>query len=489
MLPFLSFLNGNHEDLNASQFIITIFFGISISFFVFLSSIIIKQLFKTNNKDFFLLLISISTYILFVYRVLDINKIVYLIMFFTLPFSITYFVSKSINFKKIFSVSIFAMFIISATQVAINYIFLNSEPLTRKDLQPIYQKTVSDKPNIYFFMLDEYSRSDELLKLGIDNSYFINYLSDKSFYVADQSVSNFMATHYSLQALYSMEYPNLISDDFHLRKNILQGNNKVIKTLKSLGYYHVRMGPNQATNTDCSGIEDHCLFKINDFDGTAYGYGSIYLNLIKMTPLYGIIQRTFPKPFSRDVYKKSTIKNALNEWKKYKKKIPSPLFVELNVWQPHAPYIYDRECELVKDIMDYDLDFNKSKKDLIKAIKGYRGEVHCVNRQVMEFVNFINNTDPNAIVIILSDTGSSFGVDSELIPKSWTNTSIKTRSSNLWAVKLPEECKNVLYPKISLVNTFRIVFSCIYKEEIILLRDKIHVHDRYNFTFHEIQVN
>merc|ERR1711991_918886 len=99
-----------------------------------------------------------------------------------------------------------------------------------------------------------------------------------------------------------------------------------------------------------------------------------------------------------------------------------------------------------------------------------------------EFVNFVNDTDPKAIVIILSDTGNSFGVDSELIPASWTDASIETRSSNLWAVKLPEDCKKVLYSNISLVNTFRIVFSCIYKEEVILLKDKIHVHDRYNFT-------
>ena len=85
----------------------------------------------------------------------------------------------------------------------------------------------------------------------------------------------------------------------------MKSENITINSLKHLGYQHIKVGPNQSTYLDCSGIEDVCLFKLNDFDGTSGGISNnIFLQILKMTPLYNIALSLFG--LERDIYKGNT---------------------------------------------------------------------------------------------------------------------------------------------------------------------------------------
>lgn len=484
-LPFLSFLNGNIEDLNTYQFAAPLLVGIVISFFILLLSVSIAYMFNVKYTNSVGVFLSICIYILFSFKYWDINKYLYLFIFSTAPITLSFFLSRSENFRSIFSMSVYAMFLVSIVQVANNYINANSDSISQSEFQPISSKVAFKAPNVYFFMLDAYSRSDELAKLDINNDYFIEQLIDNDFYVAKQSTSNFMSTPYSLQALYSMEYPDLFINDVNLRNEIILGNNSVVNNFKLLGYQHIRMGPNQATITDCSGKEDHCLFRLNELDGNAAGAGSIYTEILKMSPLYSIPTRLFPELFYRNVYNKSTIGDAQLAWKKIQREIAAPFFLEMNVWQPHAPYLLNKECDPIINILEYNVEnLKKENANFGTAIRHYEGEIHCVNKQIISFINFINESDPDAIVIILSDHGHQFSTDLSLNAESWSDESAKARSSNLWAAKLPEYCRNLMYSDISPVNTFRIVFSCIYNQKIGLLPDKVFIHSSEVYKFH-----
>jgi hypothetical protein len=478
-------MNGNIQDLNTYQFAAPLLVGIVISFLVFLLSVLIAYMCNVKYTNSIAVFFSISIYILFSFKYWDIDKYLYLFIFSTVPLTLSFFLSRSENFRSIFSTSVYAMFLVSFVQAAINYIDTGSRSISQSEFQPIKSTVALNTPNVYFFMLDAYSRSDELAKLDINNDYFIEQLIDNDFFVAKQSTSNFMTTDYSLQALYSMEYPDLLTNDLNLRNEILLGNNSVVNNFKLLGYQHIRMGPNQAKPTDCSGKEDHCLFRLNEVDGNAGGAGSIYTEITKMSPLYGISNRLFPELFGRNVYTKSTIGDAHLAWKKIHRETASPFFLEMNVWQPHSPYLFDRECNAVSNILEYNAEnLKKGNSNFEMAVKHYEGEIHCVNKQIISFVSFINETDPDAIVIILSDHGHQFSTDFSLNLESWSDESVKVRSSNLWAAKIPGYCRNLMYSDISPVNTFRIVFSCIYNQGIGLLPDKVFINSSEDYKFY-----
>ena len=479
LLPFLSFLNANFQALNDYQFFAPLRVGIIISFFILLLSLIIALMSKIRFTSNVTVFFSIFLYILFSYNFWDINNYLYSFIIIIVPIILSYILSRSENFRNIFSTTVIVIFLVSSIQAVINFKSSRSLIETQLKLKLISSKIAYKTPNVYFFMLDGYSRSDELAKLNIDNKYFLNHLIDNDFFVAKQSTSNGMSTVPSLQALYQMEYPDFSTNKLSHINKIIEGYNSVIYNFKSLGYQHIRMGPNQAKNTDCSGKEDICLFKLNEIDGNSRTAGYIYTKIIEMTPLSGFInflQNIYIKKlFPRNVYDKSTIKDAHLAWEKIQKQITSPYFLEMNVWQPHAPRLFNKECDPISNILDYqDENYKKGHPDYQKAIRQYEGEIHCVNKQIMNFINFINKTDPEAIIVILSDHGHLFLTDMGLKPESWSNESIKARSSNLLAVKIPEYCRNLLYSQISPVNVFRIVFSCIYKEEISLLPDRVY---------------
>lgn len=487
LLPFLFFLNGNITSLNIPQLFSVIFVGLMVFFFVIALSFCLSFIVNFKNFDFINYFFSIFVFILFNYSYWNLTKYTYLIILITLPLIISIIVSRSNNLKNIFSISVLTIFLVSSAQAIIGSIKLNMKFSNPSSSQQSIFKELSKKdelktPNVYFFILDAYGRSDELAKIGINNNYFIENLKNENFFVASKSTSNFMASRYSFDAIYSMDYPNLKNDNHAARIEKIQGDNLVINTFKSFGYRHIRMGPNQAKNQDCSGKEDHCLFQLNEVDGSTDGLGSIYMKLFAMTPIYRVVTIIYENKFKRNVYKKATIANAEQQWKEIWNETKKPFLMEINVWQPHGPYIFDKECNEVKDIIDYHL-LGTGKVKLSKEIEHYEGEIHCVNKQMNNFIKSINNTDPNSIIMIMSDHGHPFFTNFDLEPENWSDKSIVSRTANLWAAKFPQNCNERFYPSISAVNTFRFVFSCILDQEIPLLEDKIYVNKSGEYRF------
>ena len=86
-------------------------------------------------------------------------------------------------------------------------------------------RKIINKPDIYFIVLDGYARADVLSSLyNFDNSGFINFLTDKGFYVAKNSRSNYHRTQLSLASAINSEYldylrnaPNSINGYYELK--------------------------------------------------------------------------------------------------------------------------------------------------------------------------------------------------------------------------------------------------------------------------------
>ncbi|MCK4824197.1 hypothetical protein KA005_51070, partial [bacterium] len=64
-------------------------------------------------------------------------------------------------------------------------------------------------PDVYYIITDGYPRNDFILQyMNMDNSYFVDYLESKGFFVAECSQSNYTTTSGSMAATLNMDYLN-----------------------------------------------------------------------------------------------------------------------------------------------------------------------------------------------------------------------------------------------------------------------------------------
>jgi hypothetical protein len=69
------------------------------------------------------------------------------------------------------------------------------------DQNPLAGKQLSDRPDIYYFILDGYGREDVLKEdFDFDNAEFLSALRDRGFEVADQATANYPATIISVSS-------------------------------------------------------------------------------------------------------------------------------------------------------------------------------------------------------------------------------------------------------------------------------------------------
>ena len=476
LFPFISFLIGNNASTNFYQKIIVIFSALVLITIFYVISLIVKKFFY--KQTWIIPFISISIYIAFSYAQWSLDNKLYAALFFTMPLLIAMLILKIEVLEKFFSTFIYTAFIV----ISFQFIYLQSfqyspDKYEIGQKQLIEKNQISKTPNIYLVLLDAYARKDALLELGFDNSEFIKFLENKDFFVADNSNANYISTRLSLFTLYMMNYPepriNLESPEL---AEVLKGKNTVISNLRSIGYSHIRMGPNQSFPQDCSGLEDLCLYKINEINGTAYGHGNIYLHILSMSPLLKVIKYLglFPTYTNPDIYDKTTIKNANESLQTRANELKNPLFVEINVWQPHAPYLFQDNCERRQEIIvGFDAWIKSSQEP-------YLDEIKCANTQLEDFVNHINAVDSEAIVIIMSDHGHSFFFNRDAKVENYSDAAMRARLANLISVKLPQHCSNNLYATITPVNVFPIIFACLTNTQPKLQNDLSYKHQLGN---------
>ena len=88
-------------------------------------------------------------------------------------------------------------------------------------------------------------------------------------------------------------------------------------------------------------------------------------------------------------------------------------------------------------------------------MKGYIKNYDCALKKIDEIINFLEEKDPNAIVIFQSDHGIDY--DSNIKKKTIEDPN-KSKIFNL--IKVPNNCKNMLSNNIDSINSVRLALSC-----------------------------
>jgi hypothetical protein len=321
---------------------------------------------------------------------------------------------------------------------------------------------VANRPNIYWFLLDAYMRADKLQSsLNLDTSDFLNYLRGRNFFVADESYSNYPGTYISLSSTFNMKYwVTETNNGFDRDAYSFFGSNSASATrLRGMGYSYIHGEPSATKFTRCNGGEETCirgqnkgLIPVSDVEVTS----------LKMTPIFYLQQRMWPGMIAFSQLEVADVMETL------KSNDLKPFFLFAHVLSPHPPPRYLPNC---RPRANWSMDLVSKGGD--KAKSWYAADVQCLNSQMKAALDHILATDKSDPIIILQgDHGFLFG-DPGIAPFSeWSAEHIEQSLAILNAIRLPKACRKHLYPKISPVNTFRLILACIEGRKPDLLPDQ-----------------
>ncbi len=348
-----------------------------------------------------------------------------------------------------------------------------------KDPQQVY-------PDIYFIILDAYAREDILKEIyNFDNAEFLDFLKDNGFYVADKAISNYGQTGLSLGACFNLTYLDkwfeaigkYRIDRKPLRKIIEFGF--VTRFLKERGYKIVSFASDRdETQLKSADIYLRTGMKIDEFQ----------TGLKNITPLPDLAKKD--KDTNRfDLFRQKVL-YVLDNLGKVANIPDSPKFVFAHIELPHPPFVFGpngEHIQLEARFNDYDGDMliKKGRISLEQYIKSYRNQVIFCNKKIKESIkNILSNSPTKPIIMVLGDHGPRSGV-------VWNNpykTDVRECMSILNAYYLPDGDHSNLYPEISPVNSFRVVFNQFFGTDFELLEDKsffstaLYLYDVYDVT-------
>ena len=145
-------------------------------------------------------------------------------------------------------------------------------------------------------------------------------------------------------------------------------------------------------------------------------------------------------------------------------------FTFAHIIMPHPPFVFGAQGEKLNPNRAFSFnDGSHYRRAKEQYIAGYRNQLIYINKLVRQLVeDILSRSDIPPVIILQGDHGPGAYLDWE----SPTETNMQERISILNAYYLPNSDCDQLYPSITPVNTFRVVFNCLFNAEFELLDDK-----------------
>lgn len=328
---------------------------------------------------------------------------------------------------------------------------------------PVLPAESAQFPDIYYIVADAYARQDVLQRLyGYDNGEFIAWLESRGFYVAHESWSNYPMTFMSLASTLNMRHVDDLVAQIYQRSG---GANRdrtpfyrmiqraeVPERLQQKGYRYAQTLTNWG-GTDRSGSAD-IRYKFAPFLG-----GEFSSTLANMT-LLGVFAPTLDQ-LHRFVVA-SVPRMA---------EIEGPTFGFVHLLLPHNPYVFDREGRV---IASYPLTISlKLQEDAWRLREPYVEQLRYTNTLLREMIDGIlarSSTPP--VIILQGDHGSALTSFEGGVKHDEPQPSERLAILNAYLV--PEAMRAKLYPGITPVNTFRLLLSTQFGDDLPPLPDTSH---------------
>lgn len=321
-------------------------------------------------------------------------------------------------------------------------------------------------PDIYYIILDGYSRQDTLQSLGYDNHDFRRALEEMGFYIASCSRSNYRNTLLSLASSLNMSYIWRAIPNQGVRNKNLQPvyaallDNRVRRELKNRGYTTVAF----ETGFEWDEWKDADIYlKPHDHPFTTPWLQPFEYGLMQTTALNPLIEsglfarERFIVHYQRVLFTFENLPRVAA--------LPGPKFVFAHIIVPHAPFIFLPDGSINPNTRYYRSPAGVGNTKALE-IEGYLNNVRFVDAQFPGVLKEILANSPRpAVIVVQGDHG--------LVAEG-------QKYNILNAYHLPDGGEQMLYPTITPVNTFRIIFNRYLGGDYDLLKDASIDADRGN---------
>jgi hypothetical protein len=374
------------------------------------------------------------------------------------------------------------------------------------EANPINSNKTASRPNIYYIILDGYGRADILQEIyHHDNSEFLDYLSNKGFYIANKSRANYIQTSLSLASSLNFSYVETLFDKIDTKSNYripLKEKieyNKVFRFFKQNGYDIITY----PSVSEYAGFEDVGKYtgfkdidvirilpnKVNINPAIAEGLNLDEFRLALLnTTFFTLFLRNFSNNAGFDWHRERILftLSRLGDESGFK----SPFFVFAHILIPHPPFLFGPQGERTNYDKPYSMDdanyFIRNNETTRKSYrKGYINQIKFANREIKKIIDkILSNSATEPIIILQGDHGPG----SMLIWHDMTRSYLDERMSILNAYYLPGNGVKKLYNTITPVNTFRIISNHYFGTNFEILKDESYASTwsyPYNFIKHK----
>jgi hypothetical protein len=321
-----------------------------------------------------------------------------------------------------------------------------------------------EAPDIYYIVLDGYGRADVLSSLyDMDNSPFLSHLRQQGFYVADASRANYCQTYLSIASSLNFTHLNELaaaegrsSESRKSLKNMIE-ESAAMQFLRARGYQFVVYS--------------------SGYHGTEIKSGDVYLApSVSVSEFEHVFSQALPVP---GILGEGQDAHALHrERLEYifdsLPQLPDsgkPKFVFAHMLTPHPPFIYKEDGSPMQPdrrfgLWDGSAYMRYDTKEHYR--RDYKGQVRYITQRLATALDGILANSPNAVIVVQGDHGPGSGTHWSRLEK----TDVWERMSILNIFHLPGGGEEVLYPEISPVNTFRVIFNRYFGTSLEMLPDE-----------------
>jgi hypothetical protein len=339
-----------------------------------------------------------------------------------------------------------------------------------------------EKPDVYYLVLDGYARGDVLQsRFGFDNSPFLTWLEEQGFMVGSQSHANYPWTHLSLSATLNGEFlQTLVSNEVesHAPEEYRSRSQFFVNVLSYNYVKHSRVH-NFFTGAGYNIFFNNTEYTVTGLAPTSVsealfgGWNEFERNLVNRT-VFSPLMMKIPQANQLQLTKHGAVIDTLKQFGSATK-LSGPKFVFYHLLSPHAPFCFDENGGMLAPHPVFDQSVWLEDRVNLPGyrdyvLENYPNSISGLNVLVKNAVsNILKQAGGNAVIILQSDHGSPLNTH----PRSANSTDVQGRFGVLNAIYLPERFSRLgLSGDMSLVNTFRVVFSNLFQMDLPSLKNR-----------------
>jgi hypothetical protein len=290
------------------------------------------------------------------------------------------------------------------------------------------------------------------------------WLADQGFTVAAGSHANYVKTSLSLASTLNLEFLDDVAASMgpdspdHQPVFDLLKDHEVGRFLKRQGYRYIHVGSYYGP-TQTSSIADSNLHQ-----GGASDYAAALYDVSiapRLARLFGLTHAEAPRERHASVarYQFSALNTVTAQ--------PGPKFVFAHILLPHPPYVFAADGR-----------FRHDETTTTSSRQQFADQLAYTNSQLEEFLAPLvaQSAETRPIIIIQADEGPyPAAYSKDTVNYDWataSETDLEVKYGILNAMLLPGVDRSAVYPTISSVNTFRLVFDRYFGADLPLLPDR-----------------